>query len=60
MRAPSARILKETPRTFHQETVKRDIRKALKWFLEHYEESIEGTEAEIVNKTEKVRFKKRT
>jgi len=36
----------------HQEEVKRHIRKALKWFLENYEEAPDVNGKEIVNKTE--------
>jgi len=35
----------------HQEEVKRHIRKALKWFLENYEEAPDVNGEEIVNKT---------
>jgi len=42
----------KTQKDVHQEQVKREIRKALKWFVKEFPESNEGKEAEIVNNPE--------
>ena len=41
---------------YEKKAEEKAIRKGLKWFCEHYEESIEGTELGIIHKQEKVRL----